>query len=184
MLTFRRGSPPSTDDHPLPTARATTTPAITTAATTTPATSTVATTTPAITTRFLTVLALAVASGVGLSGCSAAQGLATGFTNNAEERFYDFADYAENAVPVFQKADWVPTDATTIGVRYFTEKSGATLSFTSPTGVVSDECEPGPLSGAPELESSWWPSAEPVDGIVCGDWQVFGGDGTWYAWID
>ncbi|MEY2847577.1 MAG: hypothetical protein RI885_242 [Actinomycetota bacterium] len=134
--------------------------------------------------RIIVTLAGGMALGLALVGCSTAQGLATGFATNAEERFYDFDEYHTDAAPVFRTADWVPQDATTIGVRYFFEKDAATMSFSSTAGVTSDECEPGTLSGAPELESSWWPSAEPDQGMVCGQWQVFGADGTWWAWTD
>lgn len=133
-----------------------------------------------------TVLAVPIiaAATLALTGCGVIDAVSSGFTNNVESRYYDYEDLNQNADLVFRDAEWVPSDATSIGVRYFTDKPGNTLSFSSTEGVGASDCEPGALTGTPALEASWWPSSVPDEGMTCGEWQVFESDGTWHAWTN
>lgn len=121
---------------------------------------------------------LALSSVLALSGCASAL---DALSDRREARYPDAGQFADSgAVP---EADaLVPDDATSIAVALYTDKSERILTFVSATGPA--ECVPGPLTGDPTLESSWWPADEPVDGTVCGDWQVFAAATTWYAWIN
>ncbi len=126
--------------------------------------------------------AAAVTVTVTLSSCSLGSDM---FSNQTESRYSTYADFSDDAEPYFRSAGWVPSDSTTIALKYFKEKRGNMMSFTSATGVGADSCLPGELTGEPLLEASWWPSSEPAEGVVCdSEWQVFEHAGIWHAWTN
>jgi len=98
--------------------------------------------------------------------------------------FDDYTAFSTDADVVFRAQKWVPEDATAIATDAYASKPGNMLGFTSASSVTSPECVAGDLTGKPPFETAWWPSTEPVAGLVCGDWQVFNEGSRWYAWTE
>ena len=127
--------------------------------------------------RKIAVFAAPIAVVLALAGCSPFGPL----SRRAEVRFTDSAEFSEKAELAIG-SEMIPDDATRIDAVYYTDRPATMLAYTS--GIGPQECEPGDLTGAPKLESNWWPSTEPAEGMVCGDWQVFAIGERWYAWTN
>jgi len=123
------------------------------------------------------VLPLAAGAVVALSACSPAD-----FTDRDEHRYATYAEFVEETGDDYSDVTWLPQDATRLASVQRDNGEGRMLSFTSPTGVDPAVCPAGPLTGEPYFEANWWPSGEPTDGLVCGDWQIFAAGPVWYGW--
>lgn len=134
------------------------------------------------------LIAIPIVSVIALAGCASPL---DDLYDRRESRYADVAAFADaddaastdaSSADAALTDDLLPDDATAIATAWYTDQPGNIITFVSAAGPA--DCTTGPLSGAPTLEASWWPSAEPADGTVCGAWQVFSVDSTWYAWTD
>jgi hypothetical protein len=128
--------------------------------------------------------ALALAAGVTaaalLTGCSVVEEFGS---HQKEQVFATWADAAQGDNAPFAAPLFVPEDATEVRMRGITNGPGKLLRWAGSSPVAAKSCEPGALTGAPLLESTWWPAQIPREGMVCSaGWQLFQKDGYTYGW--
>lgn len=119
--------------------------------------------------------ALALA-GLGLTGCDSLPDL------SYADYEWSTATQARDSDEGFRVRDLVPDDATDVTLRIDEREFGAQFEWQSEAGITADYCEPQPLDRTSEMNSSWWPDTVPSEGWVCGWWEVFELDGSYYAW--
>lgn len=129
------------------------------------------------TSRILATLLVASAGVGALSGCAVMDAVAS------HEREQVFATHGDATAAEVELPGFVPEDSTSIRMRTSTASSAELVRFTTAEPLASPDCEPGALSGPPLLDTTWWPTTVPDDGMVCADWQVFERDGAHYAWV-
>lgn len=110
-----------------------------------------------------------------LAGCSGT-GLLYGHWN------WDDLEAAQESDEGFRIPQLVPDDALDLRMVSAQRDYGLQLSFASAEGITADYCERAPIDVATELPSDWWPESTPSEGLVCGWWEAFEQDGTYYAW--
>jgi hypothetical protein len=129
------------------------------------------------TSRILAALFIASIGAGALSGCAVVDAVAT------HEREQVFATKGEATAAEAALPDFVPEDSTGIRMRTTTAGPDELVRFTTAEPLASPDCVPGTLTGPPLLDTTWWPSTVPEDGMVCASWQVFERDGAHYAWV-
>ncbi|HEV7948359.1 MAG TPA: hypothetical protein VGP24_01205 [Glaciihabitans sp.] len=117
--------------------------------------------------------------GASLTGCAMANEFGS---HEKEQSFATLADAPPPGEGAFAPPEFVPADATALRMRITTNGPSHILRFSSPAPLDAQLCTPGPLTGEPPLDSTWWPIDVPADGTVCDTWQVFDQGGTTYAW--
>jgi hypothetical protein len=116
-----------------------------------------------------------------VSGCSVIEEFGS---HQKEQVFATWADAPQGEDAPFAPPSFVPEDATEVRMRVITNGPGELLRWAGATPVTAEQCNEGPLAGAPLLESTWWPAQLPNDGIVCAaGWQLFQKDGYTYGWV-
>jgi hypothetical protein len=129
------------------------------------------------TSRILAALFIASVAAGALSGCAVVDAVAT------HEREHVFATHGDAAAAEVELPSFVPDDSTNIRMRTTTSGPDELVRFTTAEPLASPDCEPGTLTDAPLLDTTWWPTTVPDDGMVCASWQVFERDGAHYAWV-
>jgi hypothetical protein len=129
------------------------------------------------TSRILAALFVASVAAGALSGCAVVDAVTT------HEREQVFATHGDAAAAEAELPGFVPDDSTNIRMRTTTSGPDELVRFTTAEPLASPDCEPGTLTDPPLLDTTWWPTTVPDDGMVCAAWQVFERDGAHYAWV-
>ncbi|MDQ1529136.1 MAG: hypothetical protein QOH77_926 [Actinomycetota bacterium] len=124
-----------------------------------------------------TALALTLA----LAGCATIKSV----TDTPVQADYPtWADVANSTTPTALPPAFVPHDATNMYVRASTLSSAEIITYTSKTPPDATLCKPGTLTGAPTLDTTWWPNTKPpATGELCSPgWRLFTVAGETYGW--
>ena len=127
--------------------------------------------------RLLPLAALAAASALALSGCSAAADLIAG---RSSMRFETQPDLDQGW---HHDASWVPADATSIRLLTADDTGEAVLRATSATPLDPAICAETPRESAPTFEQEQAPDVYSVDTVwACGSWSVIPTADGWFGW--